>query len=225
MPPGAAARSPQRSDHRLRGLAGEPADRLPAPSPRTDVRSRRRRPGAFLAKTCVLLAVAAAAGWLLQAFVVQPFSVPSQAMAPSIQAGDRILVLKSGPLEGAVHRGEIVVFRPPASMACSVAGNRGGDLILRVLGLPGDTIRSAGNTVVVDGRPLRERGWFDPRSGQVGVTPIVPTTLGRNQYFLMGDNRADACDSRAFGPVLKSSIVGEGIAIVVRHGHVFFHPF
>jgi signal peptidase I len=94
--------------------------------------------------------------------------------------------------------------------------------VLRVVALPGDTISSVGDTILVDGRPLRERGWYDPRFGQVGSTPIRSTTLAPGQYFVMADNRSDACDSRVFGPISKSSIVGEGIAIVGRHGHVFF---
>ena len=47
-------------------------------------------------------------------------------------------------------------------------------------------------------------------------------TLASGEYFVMADNRSDACDSRVFGPISKSSVVGEGIAIVGRNGHVSF---
>ena len=130
--------------------------------------------------------------------------------------------LKSGLLRGPVRSGEIVVFRPPQSLPCTVVGGRGGDLVLRVVALPGETIWSVGDTIFVDGRPLSEQGWYNPRFGQVGSTPIRSTTLAPDQYFVLADNRSDACDSRAFGPISKSSVVGEGIAIVGRHGHVFF---
>jgi signal peptidase I len=103
-----------------------------------------------------------------------------------------------------------------------MAGGRGGDLVLRVVALPGETIWSVDDTVFVDGLPLPERGWYDPRFGQLGSTPLTSTTLGPGQYFVLADNRSDACDSRAFGPISQSSIVGEGIAIVGRYGHVFF---
>ena len=220
-----AVRLPQELDYRLRGLSTEPTDHVPTtPKPaqkRTDRRPWRRRHGPLATTLPVFLAVAVLAAGLLQAFVVQPFSVPGSAMAPTIQAGDRILVLKSGLLDGPIHSGEIVVFRPPRSMACTLVGGRGGDLVLRVVALPGQTIWSVDNTIFVDGRPLRERGWYNPRFGPVGSTPIPSTTLARNQYFLMGDNRSGACDSRVFGPISKSSVVGEGIAIVLRHSHVF----
>jgi signal peptidase I len=220
------ARSPRVADHRTRDLGYEPSDDTPVrrTAARTDKRpQRRRRYGSFLASVAGVVIVAALAVWLLQAFVVQPFSVPGQTMAPAIQGGDRILIVKLGLLEGAIHSGEIVVFRSPKSMACTVAGvGGGGDLVLRVVALSGQTIWSVNNTIFVDGRVLRERGWYDPRSGEVGPTRIPRTTLGPNQYFVMADNRSGACDSRAFGPISKSSIVGRGLAIVARHGDVFF---
>jgi signal peptidase I len=205
-------------DDRLRRLRVAPADDVPPP-PGRPLRRRRRR-SRRLAKTAAFVAVAAAAVLLLQAFVLQPFGVPGDAMAPTLKAGDRILVLKWGLLEGPVHTGEIVVLHPPRSLPCTVVGCRGGDLLLRVLALPGQEIRSAGNTILVNGRPLREGKWYDRNFGQVGSTPIRDTTLRPGQYFVMGDNRSDACDSRAFGPISKSSIVGEGIAVIGRQGHV-----
>jgi signal peptidase I len=217
-----AVRLPQELDYRLRGLGAEPTDQVPGSPARTDRHQQQHRRGLLLVKGAVFLALAVLAVLLLQAFVVQPFAVPGDAMSPTLQAGDRILVVKWGLLEGPIRSGEILVFRPPQSLPCTVVGGRGGDLVLRVVALPGDTIWSVGDTIFVDGRPLRERGWYAPRSGQVGSTPIRSTKLAQGQYFVMADNRSDACDSRAFGPISKSSIVGEGIAIVGRHGHVFF---
>jgi signal peptidase I len=217
---GTGVRSPQELDYRLRGLSTDPADYVSTAPIRPDRRRRPRRHGPLLAKVAVLLAVAALAAWLLPAFVVQPFSVPGAEMSPTLQAGDRILVAKAGLLEGAIHSGQIVVFRPPQFLPCTVVGG-GGDLVLRVVALPGQTIWSIDNTIFVDGRPLRERGWYDPRFGQIGSRPISSTTLVQNQYFVLGDNRSGACDSRVFGPISGSSIVGDAIAVVVRHGHVF----
>jgi signal peptidase I len=201
------------------GPPTEPTNDPPATPARADHPQRHRR-RALLAKLAVFVALAAIAIWLLPAFIVQPFAVPGDAMAPALQAGDRILVLKWGLLEGSVRRGEIVVFHPPRSLPCTVVGGRGGALVLRVVALPGEVIRSVGTTIFVDGRPLRERAWYDPRFGQVGSTPIRSTTLAPSQYFVMADNRSAACDSRVFGPISRSSVVGEGIALVGRHGHV-----
>jgi signal peptidase I len=215
-----ATRLPQELDYRLRGLGTLEPDHVPVTPTRTDHRQHRRGP--FLAKAIAFLAVAALAVPLLQHFVIQPFAMPGNAMSPSLQAGDRILVLKSSLLEGPLRSGEIVVFRPRQSLPCSVVGGRSGDLVLRIVALPGDTIRSAGETILVDGRTLSERGWYDPHFGQVGSTPIRSTTLAPGEYFVLDDNRSDACDSRAFGPISQSSVVGEAIAIIGRHGHVYF---
>jgi signal peptidase I len=213
-------RSPQERDYRLRGLSTDPADYVPSAPVRPDRRRRPRRRGPLLAKTAVLLLVAGLAAWLLQAFVVRPFAVPGTAMAPTLQPGDRILVARPGILGGPVRSGQVVVVRAPQFLPCTVGGS-GADLVLRVVGGPGQTIWSIGNTIFVDGRPLRERGWYDRRSGPVGSRPIRSTTLTGDRYYVLGDNRSAACDSRVFGPVPKSSIVGAGLAIVVRHGHVF----
>ena len=211
----------EKLDRRLRGLHIEQKEGFSAGSSSSgQVRRRRRSPS--LAKWAAFVALAALAVLLLQAFVIQPFAVPGDAMAPTLQSGDRILVLKSSLLAGSIHSGEIIVFHPPKSLPCSVFGRHSGDLVLRVVALPGDVIWSARDTIFVDGRPLREPGWYDPRLGQVGSTPIRSTTLGAGQYYVLADNRADACDSRAFGPISRSSVVGEAIAIVGRHGHVSF---
>ena len=216
------ATPPRVPDYRLRGLVIEETVPVPMPPPRTERQPHiRRRHLPTMVELAALIAVAVLAVWLLQAFVVQPYSVPGATMAPAIQAGDRILIVKAGPLIGPIRSGEVVVLRPPKSLSCVVAGGHVGNLALRVVAMPGQVIWSVSNTIFVDGRPLHERGWYDPRFGQVGSTPVPSTTLGHNQYFVMGDNRSLACDSRAFGPISRSSIMGRGIAIVVRHGHMF----
>ena len=90
------------------------------------------------------------------------------------------------------------------------------DLVKRVIGLPGDVLSLAGGYVYINGKKLDE-SWL-PASEQ-GITAAGPTgnssNLARpyrvptNDYFVMGDNRTDSCDSRYWGPIGKSLIVGK----------------
>ena len=94
-----------------------------------------------------------------------------------------------------------------------------------MIGLPGQTIWSAGDRIYVDGRPLNESGWYNPPFGELGPTPIARTTIPADSYFVLGDNRTDPCDSRAFGPVAGSSLVGKVLATTTRGGHPSVHFF
>jgi signal peptidase I len=216
----------RRGDYRLRGLDLPVED--PEESPRrrswrdAPRRNRRRR---FILKCGVVLIIAAGVTLLLRATVIQPFFVPTSAMSPTLKAGDRILVTKWSFLAGSIDKGNIVVFQRPRYFPCSTSGQNATDLVQRVIATPGETIWSSGNTIYVNGRALSERGWYNPKAAQVGVTPIHSMTIPSGSYFVMNDNRTDACDSRSFGVIPKSSIIGKVTAVVFRNGHSWFHFF
>jgi signal peptidase I len=170
--------------------------------------SRWVREGIIVVVIAVLVAV------LLRAFVVQTFFIPSGSMEPTLQIGDRILVNKlSYDLHG-VDRGNIVVFSRPPTENCG--GPEVNDLVKRVIGLPGNVVSLSGGYVYIDGKRLDE-SWL-PASEQGVTTPGPPGTpyslvrpfkVPANDYFVMGDNRTDSCDSRYWGPISKSLIVGK----------------
>jgi len=165
----------------------------------------------------IVFAVVVAGG--LRTFVVQAFYVPSGSMLPTLQIGDRIVVIKLGYT---VHRGDIVVFkRPPKDL-----GTTDKDLVKRVIGLPGETISSRGSTVLINGRPLREP-WLPRLSGVCAESAenIPRTKIAPGQYFVMGDCRGDSADSRVWGTLPGSLVVGRVFVIVWRFGHPYFHWF
>jgi len=175
----------------------------------------------------VVLAVAVLVAAGLRTFVVQAFYVPSGSMLPTLQIGDRILVLKLGYT---IHRGDIIVFRrTPADTYTTDA-----DLVKRVIGLPGETISSRGDTVLINGKPIKEP-WLPPVKEQVtqqgdincaeSAFDIPTTKIPANHYFMMGDCRGDSVDSRTWGTVPASYIVGEVFVSVLRFGHPYFHWF
>jgi signal peptidase I len=159
---------------------------------------RRRKRDAFLSWILVLL-VAGALAVGLRLFVVQTFYVPSASMVPTLQVGDRMLVLK-----------------PPKDTSDTAHE----DLVKRVIGLPGETISSVGNTVYIDGKPLSEP-WL-PKNTVLGQA-IPRQTIPPGCYFMMGDNRSDSFDSRDWGVLPRRLIVGEVLVVIWRDGGPVFH--
>ena len=174
----------------------------------------------------VAAAIAAAVliALLLRLTLIAPFTVPSSAMAPTLRAGDRILVLRSSVLTGSIGRGDIIVFRRPAYFPCQASGS-GQYLVKRVIGLPGETIWSDHQTIYVDGKQIDESGWYDPRYGAVSSVQISMTTIPAGDYFVLDDNRSNSCDSRSFGAIPGSSAFGKVVAVIGRHGTPYLHVF
>ncbi|MGH9297336.1 MAG: signal peptidase I [Acidimicrobiales bacterium] len=180
---------------------------------------RPRRSGARRAAPWVaIVAIAAIVAIVLRAFVFQTFFVPSASMVPTLQPGDRMVVLKLGL--GNLHRNEIVVFhRPPAD----TTDPNNEDLVKRVIGLPGETIWSVGNNVYINGKRLAEP--YLPKNDPLGAQGIRRQTIPPNDYFVMGDNRDISYDSRYWGYVSRSSVVGEVVFLIWRNGHPYFKSF
>ncbi len=162
---------------------------------------RPRRGSRWLIEWAVVLVVAVVVAVGIRTFVVQTFFIPSASMEPTLMIGDRILVDKVSYHLHGVHRGDIVVFATPPG---EDAGPDVKDLVKRVIGLPGDTISSAGGQVVIDGKPLKEP-WLVPGTVTTGITT---QKIPAGEFFVMGDNRSDSQDSRFFGPIHQSLIVG-----------------
>jgi signal peptidase I len=163
----------------------------------------------------VVVVVAVGVAVLLRAFVVQTFSIPSGSMMPTLHIGDRIVVDKLAYDLHGVGRGDIVVFSRPPDEDC--AGPPVADLVKRVIGLPGETISLSGKGyVLINGRRLDETWLPTVKQGTTYPGPSGhsfsldhPYKIPANHYFMMGDNRGDSCDSRFWGPISKSLIVGK----------------
>jgi len=169
------------------------------------------------------------------------YSLAGGSEAPTLLLGDRFIVNRAAydlrvPYSritlfriGSPRRGDIVQARLPAQIGIGIK---------RVLGLPGETIEVREDLVIINGSPLpvqlldrSDFGWV-PAAHRMGsrvatedghwiaYTPgkgrdrsSSPVLLGPGEYFLMGDNRDNSLDSRAFGPVSREQILGKVIAI------------
>jgi signal peptidase I len=184
----------------------------------------KRRPYRTVLEWTILLMAVVLCTLLLRAYVVQSFSIPSLSMYPTLQVGDRIIVNKlSYDLHG-IHRGDIVVFARP-----KLEDQEYADLVKRVVGLPGETISSRGCRIYINGKPLSEP-WLPPGPDSCSTSlpgdahPQFnlpgPVKIPPGEYYVMGDNRTDSEDSRFFGPIPGSLIVGRAVVVVWPLGHL-----
>jgi len=164
------------------------------------VRSRSRS----VVEWILIIAAAVLVSLLVRTFVFQTFFIPSGSMEPTLQIGDRIVVSKLSVELGTIHRGDILVFKAPAEVRTQ-CGDDVADLVKRVIGLPGDHLTSKGNTIYVNGSPLLQPWTHTEPIGRA----IGNVTVPANHYFMMGDNEDDSCDSRYWGTIPHSSIIGK----------------
>jgi signal peptidase I len=151
---------------------------------------------------------------LLRTFVVATYSIPSGSMEPTLKVGDRIVVNKLSYHLHGVDRGNIVVFTTPPDENC--AGPPVSDLVKRVIGLPGEIISLHDGSVFIDGHLLPEpflppdvRDDTYPGPSNNAYSLHHPYRIPPGDVFVMGDNRPQSCDSRYWGPIRESTIVGK----------------
>ncbi|MGH9029819.1 MAG: signal peptidase I [Acidimicrobiales bacterium] len=169
----------------------------------------------FALEWLAVLLVAVVVAFVVRTYVVQTFYIPSGSMEPTLMIGDRILVDKLSYHLHSVQRGDIVVFaKPPGEVTAPDVK----DLVKRVIGLPGETVSSPDGRVWIDGKPLNEP-WLPPGTSTTGIRP---QKIPQNEYFVMGDNRGDSSDSRVFGPIKNSLIVGKVVFRIWPVTHMRF---
>jgi signal peptidase I len=182
-----------------------------------------------LIELVITVAVAVALAFLIQAFIVKPYRIPSGSMIPTLDIGQRVLTNR---LSGNPAVGDIVVFHPPhgADIGDGVCGNanQGGQqggpdsqacdkptpqessqtFIKRVVAVPGDSIRIVNGHVFRNGVEEKDT-YIIPCGGGPDCNFGKPITIPPGEYFMMGDNRGASDDSRFWGPVPAKWIIGE----------------
>jgi signal peptidase I len=148
------------------------------------------------------LLFSAAASVLIITFLYQPVRVEGTSMLPRLVDQDRLFINKFVYHFEAIERGDVVVFRYPRNEQVSY--------IKRVVAVPGDHLRIDRGQVYVNNRALSEpyvpKEYRDSKSLD---TIVVPP----GEYFVLGDHRSIASDSREFGPVKRDLIYGKATFI------------
>ena len=129
-------------------------------------------------------------------------------MEPNFHSGEHVLTDKVSYKMRDPERGEVIVFHAPAEAHCPEG--TGCDFIKRVLAVPGDTVEVHDNAVWINDEKLPEPYIPDDYLISPGnATKNKTIFLGENEYFVSGDNRPYSSDSRAWGPIQKSDIIGK----------------
>lgn len=147
----------------------------------------------------ILLVSALLLSFLIRTYVIQPYRVEMTSMVSTLQPNDLVLVEKISYRFHEPQRGDIVVFTPP--------NNPSDKYIKRVIGLPNETISIQNGVVFINGKPLKEPYINSPMQDMGEVK--IPS----DSVFVMGDNRSVSLDSRSFGPIKISSIIGKAICV------------
>jgi signal peptidase I len=201
---------------------------LPPPPPKEPI--RKHRP--FWRELPVLVVIAFAVALLLKSLVLQAFYIPSPSMEETLQIGDRVLVEKLSYRWGEPGRGDVVVFEKDLDQAVlpfeepeesvvqkvkdafkSLFGFPTGtsqDYIKRVIAVGGDKIEGRDGRIYVNGEAVEEPYLAEG----VQTSTFGPVDVPAGSIFVMGDNRNNSADSRAFGPVPVDTVVGRAFLLI-----------
>jgi signal peptidase I len=159
----------------------------------------------------VLVLITAVAVVGLRSYVIASYYIPSASMETTLHGcdgcqPDMVLVDKFSYRFSSISRRDVVVFnRPP------LAPPQDSQLIKRVIGLPGETVSGHGGHVFINGKELVEN-YVNPACN--GTADFAAVHVPPGQYFMMGDNRCDSFDSRMFGTIPRSSVIGRAFAVI-----------
>lgn len=203
----------------------------PDGAPEPDAESTKKKKHSFWRELPVLVVIAFVVALLIKTFLLQAFYIPSASMEPTLVEGDRVLVEKLSYRWGEPKRGDVVVFEKEFATAIIPADQddpfwedigsalkglfgfpTGGtqDFIKRVIAVEGDTVEGRDGRVYVNGEPVDEPYLADGTE----TSPFGAVDIPKGMIFVMGDNRGNSDDSRAFGPIPVDEVVGHAFLLL-----------
>jgi signal peptidase I len=159
----------------------------------------------------------------IKAWVVNPYRIPTPSMEPTLHCArsvaepscrgrfsDRVLANRFIYHFRSPNRGEIVVFHAPPAAATKCTSGEGNVFVKRIIGKPGDVISERNGWIYINGKRLEEP-YLRPsvHVDDAHSTFHGPITVPKGDYYMMGDNRSESCDSRTWGPVPRKSLIGK----------------
>jgi signal peptidase I len=157
------------------------------------------------------------AAFIIRYFLIQPFVVEGNSMEPNFHNKQYLLVDKISYKLRQPARGEVIVFNPP--------NNSSQNYIKRIIGLPGETIKITGGNIYINDLDLDEK-YLTQNGSTMTSSNDFSIALKDNEYFVMGDNRNHSSDSREFGALPKTNIIGRTWLIIwpFQYFGIVHHP-
>lgn len=161
-----------------------------------------QRLGAFFLDIIQVVIFAGAIFLILYLLVMQPHKIKGASMEPNFHDGEYLLTDKISYRFSDPHRGDVIIFKAP--------GTSGDDFIKRIIGLSGETVSVNNGRVYVNDSVLDEK--YLPPSFSTGpglfLSEGTKLIVPKGEYFVLGDNRNHSADSRSFGFIERTSIIG-----------------
>lgn len=152
----------------------------------------------------------------IRLYIAQPFVVSGDSMVSTFESGEYLIVDEISYRFNEPKRGDVIIFRYPLDTKQF--------FIKRIVGLPGESVAvkngevtvrlSADDTITLD----------EPYASSVRVGEYLETTLGKDEYFVLGDNRKDSSDSRIWGGVPRDLIIGRALVRLFPLAHADILP-
>ncbi len=183
-----------RSEHVSEAVASaSPAPHVGSSQPQKATKRKSKAGGAL--REIIETLVLTAAIFLGVRVLVQNYKVEGYSMEPTLDDGQYLLINKVGMHFHQVDRGDIIVFQYPLDPSKS--------FVKRVIGVPGDTVEIRDQQTIVDGHLVREPYIRAPENAVYPRTVVPP-----GEYFVLGDNRNNSSDSRAWGMLPERDVIG-----------------
>ncbi len=193
-----APREPSAEEPSGGSLGEEPAEEEPR---------KGRGPLGTVVEIVLIVAAAFVIALVVQAFLIKPFTIHQVSMRPTLEEGDRILINRLAYRFGDEARGDIVVFHSPV--------HEDEDLVKRIVAIAGDTVSISGGKLYINGEAQGEPYLLEQDFSGAMAEIVVPP----GSVFVLGDNRNNSGDSRLFGPIPTSSIIGGAFVVYWPVGH------
>jgi signal peptidase I len=136
----------------------------------------------------------------IRLFLAQPFLVNGNSMAPTLMQNDYLVLDKLSYLLHTPQRGDVIIMRYPLDPSVY--------FVKRVIGLPGETVSAENGKITILSPAGTSTVLDEPYLVSSGKLEDSVTTLGSDEYFVLGDNRDQSSDSREWGPLQSKFIVG-----------------